>query len=159
MTGLGSKSLYSSATQDCANKVAVARTSTASRSRSRSRSLDTRKCLFIIARNPFVSKWSFLQVSNPGQRLKEIQARGGRVVVIDPAAYRRLRARERWVPIRPGSDVFFFLSFLHELFAQGGVDPRARRAAHERRRPGGETRLRVAAERTEAVTRSAPEAA
>ena len=153
MTGLGSKSMYASATQDCANKFAVARHLYGFPFTQPFPDLDHTQCLFIIGANPVVSKWSFLQVSNPGQRLKEIQARGGRVVVIDPRRTETAKVASEWVPIRAGSDVFFFLSFLHELFAQGGVD----RARTARFMSGADDVEKLVsawpAERTEAVTR------
>jgi len=153
MTGLGSKSLYSSATQDCANKFAVARHVYGFPFTQPFPDLDRVQCLFIIGANPVVSKWSFLQVSNPGQRLKEIQARGGRVVVIDPRRTETAKVASEWLPIRPGSDVFFFLSFLHELFAQGGVD-RARAAQYMSGADEVEKLVSAwPAERTEAVTK------
>ena len=47
--------------------------------------------------------------------------------MIDPRRTETAKLASEWVPIRPGTDVFFFLSFLNELFAAGGVD-RARAA-------------------------------
>ncbi len=92
-------------------------------------------------------------MSNPGQRLNTIQARGGRVVVIDPRRTETAKVASEWVPIRPGSDVFFFLSFLHELFAQGGVD-RARVAQYMSGADEVEKLLSAwPAERTEVVTK------
>lgn len=153
MTGLGSKSMYASATQDCANKFAVARHVYGFPFTQPFPDLDHVEALFILGANPVVSKWSFLQVSNPGQRLKEIQARGGRVVVIDPRRTETAKLASDWVPIRPGTDVFFLLSFLHELFATGAID----RAKVVRHMTGAaEVEKLVASwppERTEAVTR------
>jgi anaerobic selenocysteine-containing dehydrogenase len=65
---------------------------------------------------------SFLQVSNPIERLRAIQQRGGRVIVVDPRRTETAKVASEHVFIRPGSDVFFFLSFLQEMFATGGVD-------------------------------------
>ena len=153
MTGIGSKSMYASATQDCANKFAVARHVYGFPFTQPFPDLDHVEALFILGANPVVSKWSFLQVSNPGQRLKEIQARGGRVVVIDPRRTETAKLASEWVPIRPGTDVFFLLSFLHEMFATGAID-QARVAEHMR---GAEQVEKLVsawpAERTEAVTR------
>lgn len=153
MTGLGSKSMYASATQDCANKFAVARHVYGFPFTQPFPDLDHVEALFILGANPVVSKWSFLQVSNPGQRLKEIEARGGRVVVVDPRRTETARLASEWVPIRPGTDVFFLLSFLHEMFATGAIDG-AKVAQHMR--GASEVEKLVAAwppERTEAVTR------
>jgi formate dehydrogenase len=153
MTGLGSKSMYASATQDCANKFAVARHVYGFPFTQPFPDLDAVECLVIVGANPVVSKWSFLQVSNPGQRLKEIEARGGRVVVVDPRRTETAKLASEWLPIRPGTDVFFLLSFLHELFVQGGVD----RARAARYMTGAADVEKLVAEwppeRTESVTR------
>src|SRR5512136_1320826 len=69
-----------------------------------------------------MSKWSFLQVPNPARALQEVEARGGRVFVVDPRRTETARAAGEHVFIRPGTDVFFYLSFLHELLARGGAD-------------------------------------
>jgi len=122
MTGLGSKSLYASATQDCSNKFAVAREVYGFPFTQPFPDVDHTSCLVIVGANPVVSKWSFLQVPNPMERLRAIESRGGRVFVVDPRRTETARAAGTWVPIRPGTDVFFYLAFLNELFATGGVD-------------------------------------
>jgi len=56
-------------------------------------------------------------------RLKRLQARGGRVVVIDPRRSETARAlRAEWVGIRPGSDGALALGMLHVLIAEGCYD-------------------------------------
>ena len=42
--------------------------------------------------NPVVSKWSFLQVSNPIRRIRAIEARGGKVVVVEALEGRSTRS-------------------------------------------------------------------
>jgi formate dehydrogenase len=100
-----------------------------------------------------VSKWSFLQVSNPAKRLKEIEARGGKVYFVDPRRTESAKVAGEHVFIRPATDVFFYLAFLNELLASGGVD----RARVDRFMTGFDEVARLAApwtpERTEAVTR------
>ena len=129
MTGVGSKSMYSSATQDCSNKFAVAREMYGFPFTQPFPDLDDTRCLIVVGANPVVSKWSFLQVPNPAQKLKAITARGGRVFFVDPRRTESAKAAGEHVFIRPDTDVFFYLGFLHELCAQGGVD-QARVAAH-----------------------------
>lgn len=122
MTGLGSKSMYSSATQDCANKFAVSRQVYGFPFTQPFPDLDNVQCLIITGANPVISKWSFLQVSNPIKRLREIEGRGGRIFIVDPRRTETAKVAGEHVSIRPGTDVFFFLSFLRELIATGGVD-------------------------------------
>ncbi len=153
MTGLGSKSIYASATQDCSNKFAVAREIYGFPFTQPFPDLDHAQCLVIVGANPVVSKWSFLQVPNPGKRLKEIEARGGRIFVVDPRRTETAKTAGEYVPIQPGTDVFFYLSFLNELVAIGGVD----RAQVDALTTGFDEIERLAApwtpERTEDVTR------
>lgn len=122
MTGVGSKSMYASSTQDCSNKFAVAREVYGFPFTQPFPDLDHIDCLIIVGANPVVSKWSFLQVPNPGKRLREIEARGGRVFVVDPRRTETAKVVGEHVAIRPGTDVFFYLSFLHELIASEGLD-------------------------------------
>lgn len=129
MDALGSKSMYASATQDCANKFAVARHVYGFPFTQPFPDVDHTDCLIVVGANPVISKWSFLQVSNPGKRLKEIVARGGRVYFVDPRRTESAKVAGEHVFIRPGTDVFFYLSFLEALLAAGGVD-RDRIARH-----------------------------
>lgn len=122
MDGIGSRSMYASATQDCANKFAVAREVYGFALTQPFPDVDRTKCLVVVGANPVVSKWSFLQVPNPSRRLREIAARGGRVWVVDPRRTETAKVATDHVFIRPDTDVYFFLSFLQELIASGGVD-------------------------------------
>jgi formate dehydrogenase len=158
MNGLGSKSMYASATQDCSNKFAVARELYGFPFTQPFPDVDHTQCLIIVGANPVVSKWSFLQVANPMKRLREIEERGGRVYVVDPRRTETAKAVGTHVPIRPGTDVFFYLAFLHELFAQGGVE-----REHVRRYMTGLDAVEALAaawspERAERVTRIPAEA-
>lgn len=153
MTGIGSKSMYSSATQDCANKFAVARHVYGFPFTQPFPDVDRTECLIVVGANPVVSKWSFLQVSNPAKRLKDIEARGGKIWFVDPRRTESAKIAGEHVFIRPDTDVFFFLAFLNELVATDGID-RSRVAAHM---TGFEEVARLASawtpERCEQVTR------
>jgi anaerobic selenocysteine-containing dehydrogenase len=129
MTGLGSKSMYATATQDCANKFAVAQEMYGFPFTQPFPDVERAQCVIIAGANPVVSKWSFLQVPNPARHLKAIEARGGRVYFVDPRRTESAKTAGEHVFIRPDTDVFFFLAFLNELLSQGGVD-RARVAEH-----------------------------
>jgi len=121
MTGIGSKSMYASATQDCSNKFAVSRHMYGFPFTLPFPDLANTNCLIIVGANPVISKWSFLQVPNPGEKLKEMEARGAKLWFVDPRKTESATIAGRHVFIRPGTDVFFYMSFLHELIAQGGI--------------------------------------
>ncbi|MBL8919311.1 MAG: molybdopterin-dependent oxidoreductase [Myxococcaceae bacterium] len=122
MTGVGSRSMYASATQDCSNKFAVANLIYGFPFTQPFPDLDHMRCLIIVGANPVISKWSFLQVPNPARTLQELKARGGRVIVIDPRRTETARVAGEHHFIRPDTDPFFYLAFLSELERQGGVD-------------------------------------
>ncbi|HEY3448865.1 MAG TPA: molybdopterin-dependent oxidoreductase [Myxococcales bacterium] len=152
MYGLGSKSSYSSSTQDCSNKFAVARAVYGYPFTQPFPDLERTSCLIVVGANPVISKWSFGQVPHSLRRLQDIGKRGGRLFVVDPRRTETAKAGEH-VFIRPNTDVFFFLAFLNELVAQGGVD----RARLDRFTTGFDRVAELArpwtAERAEEVTR------
>ncbi len=141
MTAVGSRMMFASATQDCANKFAVARHVYGFPFTQPFPDLEHTKCLIVVGANPAVSKWSFLQVSNPVQRLKELEKRGTKLVFVDPRKTESAKAAGEHVFIRPNTDVFFYLSFLHEVLRRDAV-AHARVAAHMR----GFEQLRAIAE-------------
>jgi formate dehydrogenase len=124
MTGLGSGSMYATATQDCANKFAVARHVYGFPFLQPFPDLARTNCLIIVGANPIVSKWSFLQVPNPFQHLHELRSRGAKVWVVDPRRTETAKQATGHVFIRPDADVFFYLSFLHEVLRRDAIDHR-----------------------------------
>jgi formate dehydrogenase len=122
MQGIGSASMFSSATQDCANKFAVAHQLYGFPFTQPFPDLDRLECLIIVGANPAISKWSFLQVSNPIRRLKELEARGAKIFIVDPRRTETAKVAGEHVFIRPNTDVFFYLSFLHELLETARID-------------------------------------
>ena len=121
MYGVGSKNMFSSATQDCSNKFAVARQVYGFPFTQPFPDLERTQCLIIVGANPAVSKWSFLQVPNPVDTLRGLERRGAKIYVVDPRLTETAKAAGTHVQIRPGTDVFFYLAFLRELIATGGV--------------------------------------
>ena len=122
MTGLGSKSMYSSSTQDCSNKFAVSKLVYGFPFTLPFPDLDHTNCLIIVGANPIVSKWSFLQVPNPSKKLKNLERRGGKLYIVDPRKTETATVAGKHLFIRPSTDVFFYLSFLRELIDQNGID-------------------------------------
>ena len=115
MEGIGSRNVYSSATQDCAHRFAAAQEIYGFPFTQPFPDLEKLEFLLILGTNPVVSKWTFLQVAHPVQRLKSILKRGGRIVVVDPRETETAKVAGEHQSIRPGSDVYFLLSFLNVL--------------------------------------------
>lgn len=122
MTGIGSASMYATATQDCSNKFAVANLMYGFPFTQPFPDLANIECLIVAGANPVISKWSFGQVSNPAKRLKEMERRGGSVYFLDPRKTESAKVAGKHVFIRPSTDVYFFLSFLHEVIRLDAVE-------------------------------------
>ena len=122
MDAVGSRNMFSSATQDCANKFAVANRMYGFPFTLPFPDLLNTRCLIIVGANPMVSKWSFLQVPNPRKHINAIKARGGRVIVIDPRRTETAKAAGEHHFIKPNSDVYFYLAFLNGLIELNAID-------------------------------------
>ncbi|WP_224364423.1 molybdopterin oxidoreductase family protein [Hyalangium versicolor] len=83
--------------------------------------LDRTEHMIVLGGNPLVSNGSVMTAPNVKQRLKDMRARGGRLVVIDPRRTETAGVADRHLFIRPGTDAAFLLSFLHVLYAEGRV--------------------------------------
>ena len=75
--------------------------------------------MLIIGANPIASNGSIMTVANVKQKLKDIQKRGGKVVVIDPRHTEAAKVADQHHFIRPGSDILMLLAMLNEIYAQG----------------------------------------
>jgi anaerobic selenocysteine-containing dehydrogenase len=85
--------------------------------------VDRTDLLLILGADPYSSNGSLWTVPDVPGRLKALQARGGRFVVVDPRRSRTARAADRYVQIRPGTDAYLLLGMAHELFARDLVAP------------------------------------
>ena len=78
--------------------------------------IDRTQFLLLIGYNPVASNGSMMTVPDIRSRLKELRARGGRLVVIDPRRSETAELADRHHFIRPGSDAALLLALLHVLF-------------------------------------------
>jgi anaerobic selenocysteine-containing dehydrogenase len=75
--------------------------------------------LFIcLGANPLASNGSLMTAPDVRGRLKAIQGRGGRVIVLDPRRTETAERADRHLFIRPGTDAVLLLAMLHVLFAE-----------------------------------------
>ena len=79
--------------------------------------------LLVVGGNPLVSNGSIMTAPNIKARLRAIQQRGGRVVVVDPRRTETADLADEHHFIRPGTDVFLLAAMVHVLFAEGLVRP------------------------------------
>jgi anaerobic selenocysteine-containing dehydrogenase len=77
--------------------------------------------LLVLGANPLVSNGSMWTVPDFKGKAKALQARGGRMVVIDPRRTETAAMADAHHFIRPNSDVFLLAAMVHTLFAEGLV--------------------------------------
>ncbi|MEN3306324.1 MAG: hypothetical protein V7603_2526 [Micromonosporaceae bacterium] len=90
--------------------------------------VDRTDFLLVLGADPYSSNGSLWTVPDLPGRLAALRERGGRLVVVDPRRSRTARHADRYLPIRPGTDVYLLLGMVHELFARDlvalrGLDP------------------------------------
>ncbi len=90
--------------------------------------LERTDLLLILGGNPLVSNGSIMTAPNMRRRLKQIQERGGAVVVLDPRKTQTAALADEHHFVRPGSDALVLLALLHTVFAEGWVDEGAWRS-------------------------------
>ncbi len=84
--------------------------------------IDRTDYMLILGANPLVSNGSLMTAPGMSQRLRALQERGGRFVVIDPRRTQTAKRAGEHHFIRPGSDVFFLLGLINTLFKEDLVD-------------------------------------
>ena len=83
--------------------------------------LDRTDYLLMLGANPWESNGSLCTAPDFPGRLKAIQARGGRFVVVDPRRTRTADEADEHIAIRPGTDAFLLFGIVHVLFDEGLV--------------------------------------
>ncbi|WP_414936768.1 molybdopterin oxidoreductase family protein [Amycolatopsis sp. cmx-11-51] len=85
--------------------------------------LDRTEHLLILGANPLVSNGSLLTAADIRGRLRGIQKRGGRIVVLDPRRTRTAQLADEHHAIRPGTDALFLFALVNVLFTENLVTP------------------------------------
>jgi anaerobic selenocysteine-containing dehydrogenase len=81
-----------------------------------------RSMLFLcIGGNPVVSNGSIMTAPGIERRLKDLRARGGRLVVIDPRRTETARMADEHHFVRPGSDALLLMAMVRTLFDEKRV--------------------------------------
>ncbi|GAA4277939.1 molybdopterin oxidoreductase family protein [Aquimarina mytili] len=83
--------------------------------------IDNLDYLLIIGANPMASNGSFMSTPNIREKIKSIQQKGGKVVVIDPRKTETATKASEHYFIHPEKDVLLLLAIINELVLQDGV--------------------------------------
>lgn len=85
--------------------------------------IDHTDYFLILGANPLVSNGSMMTAPNMKGRLKTLQARSGKFVVLDPRRTETAKAADHHYFIRPGSDVVFLLAFIKIMIEDHLITP------------------------------------
>jgi len=81
--------------------------------------IDHTDFMLILGGNPLASNGSIMTVPDVEKRLKAIQARGGKVVVVDPRRSETAAIADQHLFVRPGGDAALLFGLLNTLFEEG----------------------------------------
>lgn len=85
--------------------------------------IDRTSYFLVFGANPMASNGSLMTVPDFPNRLRELQRRGGRMVVLDPRRTETAKRADEHFFVRPGSDAFILLAMLHVMFEEGLTRP------------------------------------
>ncbi|GLS25653.1 molybdopterin-dependent oxidoreductase [Marinibactrum halimedae] len=77
--------------------------------------------MLIIGGNPVVSNGSMMSGAGMPGRIKDIQKRGGRVVVVDPRRTETAKIASDHYFIRPEKDALFLMAMIHTVIKEGQI--------------------------------------
>ncbi|MGE0322859.1 MAG: molybdopterin-dependent oxidoreductase [Polyangiaceae bacterium] len=117
--GLGTRNYFNAGSLDCNNKFVVAREMLGSPGTHPIPDLDHSRFALLLGTNPSVSQSSFVNAPRMVERLRNIEKRGGRVIVVDPRRTETARSVGEWLPIRPGGDAALLLGLVHVILRDG----------------------------------------
>jgi anaerobic selenocysteine-containing dehydrogenase len=87
--------------------------------------LDRTDFFLVLGANPMASNGSLMTAPDFPKRLRDLKARGGRMVVLDPRRTETAKVATEHHFVRPGSDAAVLLAMLHVLFEEGLTTPPA----------------------------------
>lgn len=124
LTTLGSNQIYSASSVDSHAHFMTTATMFGGLASMPIPDIDHSDYFVVIGANPLQSNGSFLTAPGVPRRLRSIQQRQGKVIVIDPRRTETAEMADWHLSIRPGSDAVLLLAVIHVLFAENLVNLR-----------------------------------
>ncbi|HSI27559.1 MAG TPA: molybdopterin-dependent oxidoreductase [Aeromicrobium sp.] len=87
--------------------------------------IDRTSYFLVFGGNPMASNGSLMTVPDFPGRLRELKARGGRMIVFDPRRTETAKVADEHVFVRPGTDAWVLLALLNILLTDGHASPPA----------------------------------
>jgi len=86
--------------------------------------IDRTSWFLVVGGNPMASNGSLMTVPDFPQRVRDLRARGGRMVVLDPRRTETAKVADEHHFVRPGTDAWVLLAMLHVLTTElSGATP------------------------------------
>ncbi|MFN3231176.1 MAG: molybdopterin-dependent oxidoreductase [Alphaproteobacteria bacterium] len=114
--------MFSSGTQDAANKFAGGEAVFGTRTMHTLPDLDHADLILLFGENPAVSHMTFFSIPDPIGKLKGAEARGARIIYINPRKIESARFAGEVLQIKPDTDVYLMAAMLHEIDHTVGFD-------------------------------------
>lgn len=121
---LGTPQLYSTSSVDCHPHFLTTATMFGGLASMPVPDIDNSDYFVLIGANPLQSNGSFMTAPGVPARLRSIQERGGKVVVIDPRRTETAAMADWYISIRPGGDAALLFAIVRTLFEEGLVNLR-----------------------------------
>jgi anaerobic selenocysteine-containing dehydrogenase len=83
--------------------------------------IDRSDYLLMLGANPIVSNGSLWMAPDFRGRLREMKARGGKLIIIDPRRSETAEVADRHHFIRPAGDAWFLMALLHVMLREGAL--------------------------------------
>jgi anaerobic selenocysteine-containing dehydrogenase len=115
---LGTKNMYSAATTDTVPHMRAAYEMFGSVLYMPVADLDRTDVFLCVGANPIVSNGSVMTAPDVKRRFRELRARGGKLLVVDPRRTETSALADEHTFLRPGTDALFFFALLHVVFAE-----------------------------------------
>ncbi|HMG26368.1 MAG TPA: molybdopterin-dependent oxidoreductase [Acidimicrobiia bacterium] len=80
--------------------------------------IDRTDHLLMLGANPFASNGSLMTAPDYPGRIRELRARGGKLVVVDPRRSKTAEEADEHLFIQPGTDAHLLFGIVHTLFAE-----------------------------------------
>jgi len=116
---VGSRQIFGSGTQDCANKFAAGEAVFGTSTLHPVPDLEHADVIWIFGENPRVSHMSFFSIPDPMAVLRRASKRGASVRFVNPRRVESAVGVGAVVQIRPDTDVYLMAGILHELDQRG----------------------------------------
>ena len=122
MTGLGTKHKFSATSVDQLPHMLASLKMFGHQLLSPIPDVDHTDFMLMLGANPAASNGSFMSGGDIMGRIKKIQARGGRVVILDPRRTETAQQLGEHHFIKPASDVYFLSAMLNVMFAENLIN-------------------------------------